>query len=788
MKRYNLNLLENLEKYELYTNPQEEEYYKKVSEKIDEISGKFNNLKKEHVYIHNVKEFYINNKVYYEIVFSKANDHFKKTDTTIAFTDKKITSNYAIELFLIESSIDILGNSVAVLIIDSFNIKIRKCEFDHFCKILHGSDFTEESGNVYELKLINQYLTKHKIDLLDLMIQDELIKEIKNEVLTKAKIHKKTPFLDVLLKCREKIDGCIKGYKIIKYLLFKMRNVIIKKQISITPNENISNLFLKNQCIPFENKPFYFSLVNHNTSTSDLAKIFNTDEHKDEILARQVKDNAESNFIIFNEIENENISTVKKMIDSFNNSLWSGHISDCEIKIYKNHLFMSKYVNEFNCIIKKLNDYAKTGYSDYSNFSKKWLNENNLDSEEKKKILRKIFINTKVAFVYGSAGSGKTTLIEQMCRMFNDKNKILLSHTNSSVNNLKERIKSPNTKFMTVTKYINSKQVLDCDLLLIDECSVITDSDINKVLEKNNSELLILVGDVFQIESIGYGKWFEYCKELMPKKTINELNEQYRTNNKSLHKIWKDVREKKKNSILTLNRFGISQSIGNTIFERKNNDEIILCPNYNGLYGINNINRILQEFNNNKAIPWGTQKFKVGDPVLFHSPELLGPEIHNNLKGKISKITKDSNNKYIEFHIELEVKLVPDQNNSKYDLLNNDDKSEKSIISFKVHNSNNTDSDKYDHSTIIPFQTSYAISIHKAQGLEYNSVKIVFSNTLENFTHNIFYTAITRAKENLQIYWEGDLEKQFFASLKSDNYKKDMWLLKNIISDKNKQN
>ncbi|WP_042733332.1 C-terminal helicase domain-containing protein [Mycoplasma yeatsii] len=130
---------------------------------------------------------------------------------------------------------------------------------------------------------------------------------------------------------------------------------------------------------------------------------------------------------------------------------------------------------------------------------------------------------------------------------------------------------------------------------------------------------------------------------------------------------------------------------------------------------------------------------------------------------------------------------MPDQNNSKYDLLNNDDKSEKSIISFKVHNSNNTDSDEYDHSTIIPFQTSYAISIHKAQGLEYNSVKIVFSNTLENLTHNIFYTAITRAKENLQIYWEDDLEKHFFSSLKSDYDKKDMWLLKNMISDKNKQ-
>ena len=49
---------------------------------------------------------------------------------------------------------------------------------------------------------------------------------------------------------------------------------------------------------------------------------------------------------------------------------------------------------------------------------------------------------------------------------------------------------------------------------------------------------------------------------------------------------------------------------------------------------------------------------------------------------------------------------------------------------------------------IVPFQVAYAVSIHKAQGLEYKSVKIVITNDVEELiTHNIFYTAITRAKE-----------------------------------------
>lgn len=65
--------------------------------------------------------------------------------------------------------------------------------------------------------------------------------------------------------------------------------------------------------------------------------------------------------------------------------------------------------------------------------------------------------------------------------------------------------------------------------------------------------------------------------------------------------------------------------------------------------------------------------------------------------------------------------------------------------------------------TVVPFQVAYAVSIHKAQGLEYRSVKIVITNeTEERITHNIFYTAITRAKENLKIYWSPETEKKVY--------------------------
>ena len=67
----------------------------------------------------------------------------------------------------------------------------------------------------------------------------------------------------------------------------------------------------------------------------------------------------------------------------------------------------------------------------------------------------------------------------------------------------------------------------------------------------------------------------------------------------------------------------------------------------------------------------------------------------------------------------------------------------------------------------MPFQIAYAISIHKAQGLEYNSVKIIISNeTEEQISHNIFYTAITRARKNLKIYWSPEVEHHVLSNLK----------------------
>ena len=96
-----------------------------------------------------------------------------------------------------------------------------------------------------------------------------------------------------------------------------------------------------------------------------------------------------------------------------------------------------------------------------------------------------------------------------------------------------------------------------------------------------------------------------------------------------------------------------------------------------------------------------------------------------------------------------------------------------------------------DHKkAIAPFQLAYAVSIHKAQGLEYRSVKVVIpSSNAEKITHGIFYTAITRAKEKLKIYWSSETMQEVVAGFSVDTSRqKSLAIIKEKLKqDKNTQ-
>ena len=134
----------------------------------------------------------------------------------------------------------------------------------------------------------------------------------------------------------------------------------------------------------------------------------------------------------------------------------------------------------------------------------------------------------------------------------------------------------------------------------------------------------------------------------------------------------------------------------------------------------------------------------------------------------------------IQFDIEIP-KLVFERDIQDLDLelLENNDRRNKSLVRFYVNKIKSADEDGEDFRTTVPFQVAYAVSIHKAQGLEYDSVKIVITDEVEELvTHNVFYTAITRAREKLKIYWTPETEEKVISTIKPRDISKDVEILK----------
>ena len=347
---------------------------------------------------------------------------------------------------------------------------------------------------------------------------------------------------------------------------------------------------------------------------------------------------------------------------------------------------------------------------------------------------------------------------------------------------MRRKVTASNREFNTIASFISEKnQHTECDVLIIDECSTVSNSDMRKVLEKATFKLLVLVGDVYQIESIYFGNWFDIARNFISKDSIFELTHPYRTQNRNLLTVWERVRNLDIAILEPMVKSKYSVRLDESIFSHAEEDEIILCLNYDGLYGINNINRFLQNSNPSPVIQWGIGLYKVGDPVLFNESDRFSPLIHNNSKGRIVGITTEELK--IWFEIELDC-AINELDAWGYDFeLMDVSESGNSIIKFSVDKYRSTDEDDDYSDTVVPFQVAYAVSIHKAQGLEYRSVKIVITNeTEERITHNIFYTAITRAKENLRIYWSPETEKSVLENLTVRDSRRDANLLKQLYS------
>jgi hypothetical protein len=765
-----LNILDNLEDFPVDLDPSLREYHRKIAERI--VAARAmppSQAPKHRYYIHAVRPFYATGEVYYEVTFYNAMDRVNKSDRIIGFTDIDITDKYAASLILESDSIHVLGQTMPITIIREWEVSIRPCEFDNFARIFDQHVKTSTGSSEY--RNLMRYLTRTASSLLDIVdMEDAQYDSLKVWATKKSQQPRIFPVLDL---ARQEIQAEAAGHNVLRYLLLRMNNQFIKLQYTPSPCGVLSNLNLEYGCKPFDRMPFCTSLYGHNPRFTDLAESLAATGRTHELMARRVKTNVEDRGMLYTPIADlGNFGDVDELMAEYNSKLYYKHTGRKMLED-KGHVFIQDYEDGTVAIIEKLQQDATAGIAGYQGAVTQWLAQTTPAPDDPIKVnaLQELFVDSQVALIYGAAGTGKSTMVSLIASYFNGNQKLFLAHTNPAVDNLKRRVNAQNSTFRTISSQKNRADATNYDVLVIDECSTVSNADLLRVLERTSFKLLVLVGDVYQIESIQFGNWFGLARSFIPGTAVFELKTPFRTTNTDLLDLWSAVRELKDDIAETLARNGYSTVLNESLFDAKRTDEIILCLNYDGLYGINNVNRFLQSSNPNAATVWGASTYKVGDPVLFFDTDRFRPVIYNNLKGTLVGIPTFPGR--IQFDVALD-RPVTALDVDGYELRYVKD----STVQFDVYERGSGDDGDDSTSESVPFQVAYAVSIHKAQGLEYDSVKVVITDANEDdISHNIFYTAITRAREHLQIFWTPETEHAVLSSLKQSAKKKDVALL-----------
>lgn len=768
---YGVAVLANLEKFPIDLDSSLLEYHEKIAARIEDIRS-ISPVKttSSRYYIHKIRPFFLYGRIYYEVTFCRAINKVSKFDRIIAFTHIDMTDKYAAKLELRSDSIEVLNRTMPITIILAWEVSIRPCEFDNFARLLGITMKTRT--NSAEYRYLMQGLTLGSHNLLDLVeMSEDIYVKIREEGTNDSTKSQIFPLLD---EVRDKKRSSAPGCSVLQYLMLRMHNQILKPQFQQNDCNLLSEMKLQHGCIPFDTMPFCTSLPGHNPRYMDLVDSIDMGGRNHELLARRVKNNVERHGILYTPAADlETLGNLDSLISTYNRKLYYKHV-ERKLEFDKEHVFIKGYENDTVAILEELRKHASSGIAGYTQAIERWLDETArvIDDPVKKDALKLLFSQSRVALIYGAAGTGKSTMVNHIASYFNDRQKLFLAHTHPAIDNLKRKVNAQNSDFRTINSqiYRNASEP-DYDLLVIDECSTVSNADLIKVLEKTSYKLLVLVGDIYQIESIQFGNWFGIIRSFIPNSSIFELTTPFRTKNTSLLEFWNKTREIADDLAEVIARNSYSTVLDNTLFEPGSQDEIILCLNYDGLYGINNVNRFLQSNNPGAATNWRESRYKIGDPVLFYETDRFRPVIYNNLKGWIVDI--DHTPGQIRFDVELDRPL------SEFDVISDElEWVGGSTVRFSVYDYDFSDEDDDSLNTTVPFQVAYAVSIHKAQGLEYDSVKIVITDANEDdITHSIFYTAITRARDRLRIFWTPETQHSVLKHLHRGTNPKDVSLL-----------
>lgn len=784
---YNISILENLENFQEYTEIDEldKQYYELISKAFDDLKYGFKKWSDTRFYIQKKTPFYIGTERYFEITLQQADAFASKYNRITAYTKQNISTSYSIQIEYFPSSINLWGVDTEIKLITSWRVSIDSRCLNKLARILNNP--TKISTNYGEYDRLMQFLTKTGMNFLEMID----LKEMKfSDIIDRIYQNANTSYFKNILERLQKdysFDSNKFGKHTIRYILLNLREELLER---IMPSQFSSqwkceDLYLSRKCYPFEKNPIISDLAGSKTNSIDKAS------HIANVVEKELTDIALPYWSIIKNTQetgevycdlNDNVNY--ESISEFNNNLDSWELQQgYGIKIENNVACINSFENSTLYILKQLLDFSHLPNKGQKEFNERYIKDSGIhfSDVDKEKAIKNAFVNSRVLLIYGAAGTGKTTLINMLSTMLSNRKKLFLTKTHTALQNLQRRIDNPglDSSFVSIDSFTKKISLVDYDVIFVDECSTIDNRIMKNFLSKiSNDTLLVFAGDIYQIESIDFGNWFTYAKNIITTPGANvELSSTWRTKDKNLISLWDEVRM---NGEIITEKLVIdgpfSENIGENIFNRETEDEVILCLNYDGKFGLNNMNNYFQNANPSKPVIWNDWKYKIGDRILFNDTNRFSL-LYNNLKGTIVNIEKFENK--IFFTVDVETPLTEMDCKSDdiefIDIVDNGTR-----IRFDVIAPYEEMPEDIRECTIIPFQLAYAVSIHKAQGLEYSSVKVVIpSNIVEKITHGIFYTAITRAKDSLKIYWDKTTMNNIVESFsKTDSTQKSLEIIK----------
>jgi exodeoxyribonuclease V alpha subunit len=379
----------------------------------------------------------------------------------------------------------------------------------------------------------------------------------------------------------------------------------------------------------------------------------------------------------------------------------------------------------------------------------------------------------KVMVITGGPGTGKTTIINAILKIFSAiKARIMLAApTGRAAKRMSEATGHEAKTLHRMLEYNmrkggfqkNEDYPLDCNLLIIDEASMIDTLLMHHLLKAIPvTATFIMVGDVNQLPSVGPGN---VLKDIIDSglASVVQLNEIFRQAKESsiivnAHKINEGIipnlkynqdklddfyfieqedPEKALEMIINLVRDRIPKRFGFDSF----NDIQVLTPMHRGTVGAGNLNIELQKALNpgEEGVFRGGRLFRVNDKVM-QIVNNYDKEVYNGDIGRIASIDEE----------EKEIKVIID---------------DREVV--------------YDYSDLDELVHAYAISIHKSQGSEYPAVVIpILTQHYVLLQRNLLYTGVTRGKKLVVIV---GTKKAMAIAVKNNKTEKRYTLLKDRL-------